>query len=591
MPRPLLATKCEEQGLLDAGRDFRLVALEAADAAPGHADPRPASLSASHTETGRHRVRGWLARFACVAAGTGFVAVSLRGVGQARPEHVDSARISTLESQPKCTVGRNNCNVTKCCDGFGLVCFEQQPGLYAQCRESCTPGPDPTHWDGHPWTCKELGERSEGEQSCAGPGADCTLSRCCSTSGYQCFSKTQYYAACKVSCAPGGPDFMDTDGSPWSCRELGERSPGVQPWVAEKCSGGWENCLQSQCCKDAGQRCYKQNDYYATCRPEGSCPKDQWSCETLGGPTPVTPMSGGKLSPWVFDQCSKKDQDCAKSRCCLGMDLQCYEKDKYYAQCRRTCTPGKNPMDHNETWSCKELGPRSYGLAVKGFPSMYCFSVLRIGSYEEGLLQSQIKRGTGITQCDHFGLYTADSNKSIEGVQTVTFSGAPIVQSVDNTAGNTRLFINAWRQVVADGQWAQHSFTVKADPDAVFLPERLRWHLADFVGKKMFIVNCPLWNMIYGALEVFSFSAVEEWASRGDQCASPDNIGEDKYMTNCMDFLHVMRVRDDTVLGDMLCHTFTTCENDRNVAYHPFKDVGSWNQCWDQAHKSAQGGR
>merc|ERR1711972_1239828 len=85
--------------------------------------------------------------------------------------------------------------------------------------------------------------------------------------------------------------------------------------------------------------------------------------------------------------------------------------------------------------------------------------------------------------------------------------------------------------------------------------------------------------MIYGALEVFSFKAVEQWVWRGHLCEAPANFGEDKYMTNCMDFLGVMRVRDDTVLGDKLCHSFTSCDNPQNAAFHPFKDVTSWMQC------------
>jgi hypothetical protein len=294
-------------------------------------------------------------------------------------------------------------------------------------------------------------------------------------------------------------------------------------------------------------------------------------------------MAGDKLAPWVFDQCSKLDHSCTDSKCCLGMDVQCYEKDEFYAQCRRSCEPGVHTDDGNETWSCRTLGARSYGLAIKGFPSLFCFAVVRTTGYERDLMKAQHEQGAGIFDCDSFSILTADSNATIDHVLSVQFAGAPIVQSVDNTAGNTELFVHAWKQVIAQGTWKDHAFTVKADPDAVFVPKRLRWHLGPQVGRNMFIVNCPLWNMIYGALEVYSFLAIEAWSQRGHSCEAPANFGEDKYMTNCMDFLGVMRVRDDTVLGDKLCNTFTSCDNPDNAAFHPFKDISSWTQCWNQA--------
>lgn len=64
-------------------------------------------------------------------------------------------------------------------------------------------------------------------------------------------------------------------------------------------------------------------------------------------------------------------------RCCLGMDVQCYEKDSNWAQCRSECVPGAHADDNNGVWSCNKLGPRSYGMSTKGFPSLYCFAVIR----------------------------------------------------------------------------------------------------------------------------------------------------------------------------------------------------------------------
>jgi len=271
------------------------------------------------------------------------------------------------------------------------------------------------------------------------------------------------------------------------------------------------------------------------------------------------------------------------SRCCLGMDMQCYEKNQLWAACKQTCTPGKNVFDNNEEWSCKALGPRATGLALKGFPALYCFAVFQRWGYEIDLMNKAREKEGGVFACDEYDLLTADGTVKIWGETSTQFQGAPIVTSVDGTAGNTRLFVNAWTKVVEIGKWKNHAFTVKADPDAVFLPQKLRWHLGPFVGKSMFIVNCPAWNMIYGALEVFSFAAMQTWSEQGHTCNSPDDFGEDKYMTQCMDHLQVMRVADWGVVGDKLCGTFTDCKALSNAAFHPFKDTWSWDDCWTTA--------
>mmetsp|Transcript_46434 Transcript_46434/g.122667 ORF Transcript_46434/g.122667 Transcript_46434/m.122667 type:complete len:584 (-) Transcript_46434:429-2180(-) len=487
---------------------------------------------------------------------------------------------------PKCAVGRSNCKDSQCCEGSGLQCYEQD-GDYAQCRPSCVAGaPDPQHWDGKPWSCKELGSRTAGEPACGKPGQDCTHSHCCADPGLQCFVKNASFATCKAECVAGGPDITDMDSTPWTCEKLGERTPGAQDWVKDQCSSGWESCVKTNCCKVPGEQCHKQNDFFGECKALNSCMTPGWSCEKAGLQTPAPPAKGGKVSPWALQKCGRINEGCTESKCCLGMDVQCYEKASGWAQCKQSCVPGPHADDKNETWSCKPLGPRSYGLATKGSPSLFCFSVLRTVGYEAGLMAAQKAKGAGIFDCDDHMLLTADGTTTVGGEKTVQFTGAPIVTSIDGTAGNTFLFVNAWKVIVGGPKWREHSFTVKVDPDAVFFPERLRWHVAAHNGEKVFVINCHRGDMIYGALEVFSFSAIQEWSIRAKECNTPNNYGEDKYMTQCMDHLGVARLRDESVLGDKLCHTFSGCGMGWNAAFHPFKDVGSWTQCWNEANNA-----
>lgn len=482
--------------------------------------------------------------------------------------------------------GRSNCNETKSCAAPGMQCYEQVSS-YAQCKESCVAGqPDMTHWDDVEWSCKELGVRSEGEPNvCVKQGEDCSKSWCCSDAGLQCYQKNSSVAACKSECAPNGPDLSDADGKFWTCKELGERSPEAAEWVSQKCAKGGDSCIEKGCCANSGETCFKQNDYWGQCRTSCDPDYDQgWSCEQVGATTPgAAPGGSGIFAPWVMGQCSKPHEDCTNSHCCLGMGFQCYSKNEYFAMCEESCTPGPNKDDKGDKWACEPLGPRSAGLAIKGSPSLYCFSVVNPGSYEVDLMTEIHKKGAAIFACDHSDMVTADTTIDIDGVQTVQFQGAQVIGSVDGTAGNTELFVNAWEKVIEIGQWRDHAFTAKVDPDAVFIPEKLRWHLGDQVGTNMFIVNCEAWNMIYGSLEVFSNAAMEAWGTNHQDCNAPADFGEDKYMTQCMDTLGVTRVDDFAVVGDQLCGSFTDCRSLPNAAFHPFKDIGGWMDCWQTA--------
>jgi len=342
------------------------------------------------------------------------------------------------------------------------------------------------------------------------------------------------------------------------------------------------------CCRNAGEQCFKKDAWYGECR--AACDLPGWNCEAVGARTPATPRTKNPpaaMPPWAFGQCSGLNQGCSESRCCLGMDVQCYEKDAYYAQCRSSCAPGPHADDGNGNWTCKELGPRSYGVSTKGFPSLYCFAVIRTNGYEVGLVGAQAARWVGIFACDEQSLLTADGTITIGTTTSIRFPGAPVGISVDNTAGNTKLFVNAWAAVVNAGVWRRHTFTLKADPDAVVLPDRIRAHLLPHVGEKMFVINCPWGDMIFGALEVFSYHAILEWSTRGRYCPVPANWGEDKYMTHCMDYLGVSRVHDISILADNLC-LGSDCSNPVAGAFHPYKNIGAWLGCWETAKRQSK---
>jgi len=506
----------------------------------------------------------------------------------------------------KCSWGRANCNATKCCNSPGMQCYEQTQ-WYAQCRQSCKEGPDPTHWDALPWTCKELGERSDGDGKCSAPGEDCSKTQCCQTPGTQCFQKNKDWAVCKSECMEGAPDLEDANSDPWSCKPLGEWTRGASDWVAEQCTPEGEDCTKTQCCAAPGMQCYQQSEYYSQCKPDcqaknPDAPWDpEWSCKELGGRTPVSAgASAGKLADWATKECKEENTDCRATKCCLGNDMQCYEKNKDWAVCMESCEPGQHPEDNNETWSCKELGPRlSSGLALKGSPSLFCWSLFQTTTYEMDIMKAQMDQGAGIFQCDDYALLSTDDEtvlgKTPDGVEakTIQVEKAEITQSVDGTAGNAKLFINCWRVIVEDGRWKRHAWIIKVDPDAVIIASRVRDHLRPHVMENVYVVNCnafpdsPNFPMMYGSVEIFSFRAIRTYAEKNGQCMEDMGMmlpqwGEDYFMTHCLDHIGVGRISDFTSVGDNVC-TGGNCADAAFSAFHPFKSTDDWQQCWDLA--------
>mmetsp|Transcript_93474 Transcript_93474/g.264345 ORF Transcript_93474/g.264345 Transcript_93474/m.264345 type:complete len:1009 (-) Transcript_93474:88-3114(-) len=233
-----------------------------------------------------------------------------------------------------------------------------------------------------------------------------------------------------------------------------------------------------------------------------------------------------------------------------------------------------------------------------GSPSLFCYEVMQTTTYEFGLVKEQIRRGVGVFTCDEYAVFSQDDPVSLgQGpngppIRTIWFKKAPVWTSQDNTAANTLLFMHIWEAVKKDGRWEKHHWTIKADPDAVVLPWRIRKHLSWATGPRNYLVNCNKYPgnanfpMIYGAFEAFSRGSLQSYfEGGGDRCAKelPWKMwGEDFYMHHCMKHLGIAEYDDFQVLSDKRCMG-ANCGDGIAGAYHDFKDQNSWFQCWDQA--------
>lgn len=136
--------------------------------------------------------------------------------------------LSVQSNHSICAEPGEDCTASRCCTKAVMKCYEKNQ-YYAGCRPDCTPGlykyDDPKHM--MPWTCRSLEVTAE---NCAGPGKDCSSSRCCKEAGMACYEKNQGYAGCRPSCTPGLYMYDDPlQATPWSCKRLSNSTTTKPP--------------------------------------------------------------------------------------------------------------------------------------------------------------------------------------------------------------------------------------------------------------------------------------------------------------------------------------------------------------------------
>jgi hypothetical protein len=210
--------------------------------------------------------------------------------------------------------------------------------------------------------------------------------------------------------------------------------------------------------------------------------------------------------------------------------------------------------------------------------------------YERGLLALQFRRRASIFACDEYRAYSnrvivvAHSLQTgvVEHNLTATYGGKYY------TALNTMIFAAVWRKVIDDGRYKSHDWTVKVDPDTVFLPERLRLALQSIsdAGTGVYVNNCKYG--LHGPLEVFSRAAVSVWAHNSSRCFHAyrgwvNDWGEDYFIDQCLrKMLSVRRVDEYSILEEDHCDPprgWRDCRNVSRAGFHPFKKVEDYERC------------
>jgi len=237
-------------------------------------------------------------------------------------------------------------------------------------------------------------------------------------------------------------------------------------------------------------------------------------------------------------------------------------------------------------------------------PSLFCWSVAREWGYEADVMKAQLTSGAGIFACDGFAVVSENKwnlgkgpGARIGEVRAVVFEGAGVGVSKDGTAANAELFMSAWDAVMGQTQALTFDWIVKVDPDAVVIADRLRDHLREKSGWKVFVRNCnkfpqnPDFPMMFGSMEAISRAGLQVYKDQGHRCKSELNWypwGEDFFLGKCLPYLGVDPVDDFSIISDGVC-TGVNCQDGWSAAFHPFKGADEWMNCWRQATGSSRG--
>lgn len=237
-------------------------------------------------------------------------------------------------------------------------------------------------------------------------------------------------------------------------------------------------------------------------------------------------------------------------------------------------------------------------------PSLFCWSHMMPGGYEVPLLEMQLIRRAGIFACEEFAVISTEKieigeldNSSIftwvNNAPEVSMGQRGVEGQTTDSFLNTEIFLLAWDTLISSGRLWAHSFVVKADPDAVFFPDRLQKHVAQYQGTPVYFPNCLKWGhpLLYGALEVLSTEALGIYKDRLAECkALPwHGWGEDYYIQHCMDMLGVAQAPDGDQVADDRC-IGAPCSDWTKVAFHDFKSPEEWYTCFQTAIGESRSG-
>lgn len=258
--------------------------------------------------------------------------------------------------------------------------------------------------------------------------------------------------------------------------------------------------------------------------------------------------------------------------------------------------------------------------------TMFCWSVYTQNtgstkkSHEKDLLEEQLRKKVSIFACNAYAVYS-DAQVSLGGgLSTIKVEDkeGDFHFAKRKTTGswvNTGMFKQIWKLLSEAGTYKNYDWTVKVDPDAVFVPSRLVWRIRWLPrpANGIYLVNCKkVDNGFFGNLEVVSSLAFSILLANVDKCntAIPWKVGvkggeygpmgEDLFAEKCMEKNGVSKVEAFDISIDGACpadrpgnlrqskHWHGNCKDVVSAAaIHPFKKVKDYFECLNATVKTA----
>merc|ERR1719203_1898489 len=345
--------------------------------------------------------------------------------------------------------------------------------------------------------------------------------------------------------------------------------------MVDPCAAGSENCIDSQCCSAArggqGKTCFQKDKYYG--KGMEIREEEGWKCKKLGNRT-----------KWEAG-CSWIGHPCETTNLCCQVGAACVVKDEQFTGCVQTqiiTTWDVRPNPIPEDWEGTTLGgardeyevPAASGDEERASTTLFCFMAYLPDSEEVQLMQTAKDAKASIYACDEF----AEFESWQSGVQQwdTGEGGASLT--------NTDVFLNVWEQVKANGKFLKTDWTVKVDPDALLVPDRLRSHMAALnppANRPIYLKNNGMDaglgnNGFLGAFEVLSRQALQIFLDNSDGCKEAFGLdtGEDGFLKGCMDALGVGFMTD----ANLFKPDFSpgACTNTEMAGFHPLKEHSQW---------------
>jgi len=207
--------------------------------------------------------------------------------------------------------------------------------------------------------------------------------------------------------------------------------------------------------------------------------------------------------------------------------------------------------------------------------SLFCFIVSLSHGGEADLTRSHYQHKRSAFACNEWSVF---SDGALDPVPTTYIGAFWSKWAYWGSWANTMVFLRAWSAVFSENKWARHGWTVKADSDAVWYPERLRWHVKSFTSNTpQYVRNTG--KLYLGPLEILNAAAVQKLAAeRSERCMSwIDGSPEDGWINRCLQTLNVPTHWDKDLLVSSA--NPASCHSGWVVVFHPFKQINKWEAC------------